>query len=508
MKHNLAKKAAVTILSLLFISFFGYFRTDLTTAFLGSFLFILCIAPVGLWLTKKTKHLPLYEAYSFLTFFQYWLPGGDEAGRIMNSPPELRQKILSILCLFLSVAAISYYTLLSHSPLVMRRSPFLNARLRLLSDVRFELLILFWLFVALSIFIDSPTATQRIPKDYYTIVRSVIASACALTLFSLSVAFGRNQLHTFFATAFFIGIGVLVTYDALSGFLISALTSFGVCILGYTLGTGRIPVVWCLVVLCFFSFLNLGKAEYRRLYWYEGKEAGPLTKLSDWYEASINELHSRQQGRKASQTIFERYDNTKVILTVVATTPGTLPFLNGKTYIDSLELFIPSFLYPNRKSVHQVMSEFGIRYGFLNHTQAKTTNIAIGAISEAWANGGWVCIVLVAAFIGCFCATGVLLTQDRQPDEIGFLLSVPFSLTIAAGLFDAMLFSGLMSFSHRVFGILGFVFLSSIVWGTTERSGSKSAERGAEPPRSGSPKTARPVMPEPAHPNLSSRKRR
>jgi len=253
-------------------------------------------------------------------------------------------------------------------------------------------------------------------------------------------------------------------------------------LLAYTLGAKRIPLLATGMGMLFFTFLNLGKAEWRDKYW-DGvatTSTDLVTMANDWLQASVRGLEARLTGSASSvqMTILERVDITAILSTILEQTPRTHPFLGGETYVNSLELFIPRYLKPDRMSNHDIMTDLGLRYGFYYTIEQALsgTNISVGPIAEAWANGGWLAVAAAGAFMGFFFGLGTSLAWGREPEEAGFLLAVPFAVLLSTGAMEFLMGATLMAFEHY---FLTTMIIIVLAWLAGRRSSMRLLSRGA-----------------------------
>ena len=306
-----------------------------------------------------------------------------------------------------------------------------------------------------------------VPYSLFPVVRTVLMSLGGLAIFFLAVQLGRGRMERFSRVSFFAALGICVFSNALSGFLVHAAGMLAIAFLAYTLGAKRIPLVAVGVGVLVFTFLNLGKAEWRDKYWGGGASADIITMADDWIQASIHGLEARltRSASSVQMTLLERVDITAILSTIIDQTPRTMPFMGGETYLRSVELFVPRFLNPDRMSNHDLMTEFGLRYGFYYTIEQALsgTNISVGPIAEAWANGGWLAVAAVGAFMGLFFGTGTWLAWGREPEEAGFLLTVPFAVLLSTGAMDFMLGATLMAFEHYFSVTFGIVCVAALL---------------------------------------------
>ena len=452
---HLIRALVIGILVVLYF-YSGFLSSDAASATWGFCLLLLAAGPGIAWLWKGQGHLPLFEVFAGAHLLYYWLPAGDRDGALLNSSAEFRGTFLMIVCLFLFSGSVVHFCLLA---LMRHRGAWTSALLsaRVVSSAGAGWMMgAIWASAAYYATLQLGWLMLVVPFSVFPVVRAVLMSMSGLAIFFLAVQLGRGRMTLASRVPFLVALGICVLSNVLSGFLVHAAGLLALAFLAYALGAKRLPVLAMGICLLLFSFLNMGKAEWRAKYWQGEASADPMTMATDWLQASIYALEARLTGSASSvqMTILERVDITAILSSIVEQTPRTLPFLEGETYIRGLELFVPRFIMPDRMSNHDIMTDFGLRYGFYYTAEQANagTNISVGPIAEAWGNGGWLAVALVGAFMGLFFGIGTSLAWGREPEEVGFLLTVPFAVLLSTGAMEFMLAATLMAF-EQYFGV-------------------------------------------------------
>lgn len=454
-----------TVVALFILS--GFMSADVPTAVWGLCLLVLAAGPGVVWLWKDRSHLPLFEVFAGAHLLYYWLPAGDRAGAVLNSSADFRETFLMVVSLFLFSGGFAHFAVLG---LLRRRGAWNPAVLstRVVSNTGAGwMMAAMWVTAAYYATLQLGWLTRVVPYSVFPVVRTVLMSLGGLATFFLAIQLGRGRMERFSRLSFFAALGICVLSNIFSGFLVHAAGMLAIAFLAYALGAKRIPLVAVGTGLLLFTFLNLGKAEWRGKYWEGGASTDVITMVNDWMQASMRGLEARLTGSASSvqMTLLERVDITAILSTIIEQTPRTHPFLGGETYVKSLELFIPRYLKPDRMSNHDIMTDFGLRYGFYYTIEQALggTNISVGPIAEAWANGGWLAVAAVGVFMGLFFAAGTWLAWGREPEEAGFLLTVPFAVLLSTGAMEFMLGATLMAFEHYFGVTLGIVCFAALV---------------------------------------------
>jgi len=474
--------AAIALAALFFLS--GFPRSDVPTAVWGLSLLLLAAGPGLAWLWKERSHVPLFEVFAGAHLLYYWLPAGDRTGALLNSPADFRETFLMVICLFLFSGAAVYFTMLG---LLRQRGGLRPVMLSacVISNTGTSagwLMGAMWVTAAYYATLQLGLLMMVVPYSLFPVVRSVLMSLGGLAIFFLAVQLGRGRMSSYARASYFTALGICVLSNVLSGFLVHAAGMLAIASLAYTLGAKRIPLLATGMGMLIFTFLNLGKAEWRDKYW-DGvatTSTDLVTMANDWLQASVRGLEARLTGSASSvqMTILERVDITAILSTILEQTPRTHPFLGGETYVNSLELFIPRYLKPDRMSNHDIMTDLGLRYGFYYTIEQALsgTNISVGPIAEAWANGGWLAVAAAGAFMGFFFGLGTSLAWGREPEEAGFLLAVPFAVLLGTGAMEFLMGATLMAFEHY---FLTTMIIIVLAWLAGRRSSMRLLSRGA-----------------------------
>ncbi|MBM3796081.1 MAG: hypothetical protein FJW31_18935 [Acidobacteria bacterium] len=453
-------------------------RVDGGTLGASLVLFVLTVLPGWLWLVRGMPHLPLWEAYAAAHVAYYWLPSGREQSDMLGQPPEIR-----IICLLgVSVFMLAGWTvqILVLRWAHLRQRPVWSLGGMAVSSGRST----DWAWWALwgcalySGMLYFGLVLRIVPQAIAPYMAALVRITGALGVFTLSVRMGREGFRPMHQVMFIGGLFAYSAFELLGGLMASSVVMCGNALFAYTLGARRLPIVSLAVSLAVLTFFNLGKSEWRIQYMDTYDSLSVTERLGDWIKFSWQAAEARLSGVRDEQvqTALERTDLSGILARVVATTPRDVPFWEGQTYSDGLQLLVPRFINPNRPELHAVMRDIGITYGFHSNVQASQgTNISVGPIAEAWMNRGWLALVLVGGCYGCFFAVGTIIALGRQAEQAGFLVGVSFFSFIVAGI-EHLSFTMFMSFLQSFGLTLGVLFVLSVF-----QSRSASAPRANMP---------------------------
>ena len=438
-------------------------RTDRGTAVASLLLFGLTVLPGLLWLVRGMPHLPLWEIYAAAHFAYYWLPSGREDSEMLDQPPEIRITCLLAVSVFLLAGWLVQILMLRWTQL--RRRALWSWGSVAVSDERHT----GWAWWALWGCAFYAGATyfglmwRILPPSIAPHAAATARIAGTLGVFFLGLRLGKVGSRPAHHLAFFVGLAAYSIFETLGGLMGSSVIMCGNALFAYTLGARRVPLGLIAVGLAFLTFFNMGKSDWRARYMHTFDSLSVAERLGDWVKFSWEAVEARLAGRpdEQVQTALERTDLTRVLARVVAETPREVPFWDGRTYSDGLQLLVPKFINPNRPELHSVMREIGITYSFhINVEMSQKTNISIGPIAEAWMNRSWQALGLVGAFYGLFFAAGTAIAKNRLPQQAGFLLGMSFFSFILNAL-EHLSMTSLMGVMQSLGITLGVMFVLS-----------------------------------------------
>ena len=269
-----------------------------------------------------------------------------------------------------------------------------------------------------------------------------------------------------------LGIGLFISFA--TGSLVTGLIMLIVAIVALSLGRAKIPWPAILIGLAIVSFLQLGKAEMRRIHWRHGPPVLTFEKIcsiyESWIPAAWNGLTSDENHSFNKQSLLNRANLIHMQALVMAQTPDRLPFLWGKTYLDIPICLVPRILWPEKPHGHISTETLGLYYGITNREQLRSTTIGLGLLSEAWANFGWGGILGLAVLFGVtmrYVANGCV---DAHPASVHRLLSIVW--VAQSFQIEQAMSSWLSSFVQAVFAIAIIVYPFT----HTKKLGSLAAE--------------------------------
>ncbi len=204
-----------------------------------------------------------------------------------------------------------------------------------------------------------------------------------------------------------IGIALVHLVGGLSSGWLGSVVNFGLTLGAfYVVIHRRIP--WTAIVLTIAStfFLQVGKNEFRSVYWNADASDDPLERAQFWLNASASSWMDSLQtggqadsGQLASRTL-ERASLLSQVAHVLELTPSQVPFQGGQTYEYLAITLIPRFLWPDKPSVSVANQYYQVAYGLTDQRSLESVSIAIGSMAEGYINFGWFGVVGIMFGIG------------------------------------------------------------------------------------------------------------
>jgi hypothetical protein len=255
--------------------------------------------------------------------------------------------------------------------------------------------------------------------------------ACYLTGYARGAGLLRGQRWLLAC----LGVLAATALSMSSLFLVGGVMDIAAVMLGYVLGTKRLPWAGIVVVFAVLSILNAGKGDVRDMYWERDSQTVRNASLmqipsmmTDWFVAGISNIGSAAKARRPS--LLERTSLLHMVLAVQEATPQVIPYLEGETYAMLPAMLVPRFLEPDKIESQAVLNLLSVRYGRESVEDTAKTTIGWGMVSEAYANFGNLGVVAVGAVFGALCGFLMRLSATAGPTSIAMLIAIASTLTL------------------------------------------------------------------------------
>lgn len=418
----------------------------------------LAALPGLLWAKRGRASLPVFETLMLTTANAYALPllnGHHEL--IFYRPEDITSAALAVL--LFQIAAIASYEMTRGRPSL---KPFWR------DDVVSED-VSRWLTYGMAlntIYAALSTFTELVPGEIASVLRAIFFGIGIICTFISSRRLGEGRLSPGERVFFLLNLVAQCVVMVSTLYLVGAVSTLLLALVGYISGSGRIPFIVAGVILFSLAVLHNGKPEMRAKYWEAGIQTQPtLVQLpaffAEWIHFGMERKESEDE--KIAGKLIERTSLFHLMCLVVSTTPSTQPFLDGETYRDIPAQFVPRILWPEKPLGHVSTSRLSVYYGLQTEEETLTTTIGFGMVTEAFANFGWWGVAGIGAFLGILIKKIQSWGQDSPLFSYGGLIivillawsfQVEFTLSIwLASLYQACVAVLLIPFGLRkVFG--------------------------------------------------------
>jgi hypothetical protein len=384
------------------------------------------VRPVLRWLHQGMQTIPAFESYSLMHFPYYFMPYMAGRGEFLLYPESVRLRVGCMVVLYLLVADWVFLKVVRRWG--ARPAPSGSWFLREVKGVRngSALWWAFWFWCAISVLMVLGWMPNM--GGAVNVVRSMQSVCGSAGSFFLSLRLGAGQLRPTERLMFNVLLVVGVFSSLGTGFLVGGTMMILTAVLGYTIGSGRVPV-WALAgSIAFLSFLHQGKSQMRERFWDAGKNYSerhynPFEVYGYWMGASYRTL-TQSVVDSQSEGFVERASLLRMLMIVGAEAPEFRPYLNGKTYLQIPQLFVPRILWPQKPRASLPMDTLGIYFGVHTQESADSTAIGFGHVAEAWANFGWVGVVLAGGGYALLMSAPAVLSLRSRQEQAGYLLGV------------------------------------------------------------------------------------
>lgn len=418
--------------------------------------------PVATWLREGARWVPAAELFFLLHLQFYVAPFVNAKEDVLTISPEIRLKTGFIIIVYLVFCRFIYSLFrIFASRTGISLIDVLNRDL----DFGPRKMVVWGGLVSWTIF-NIGLQQGWLPNlgANFNLVRTMFSSAGTLSIFILFYEMGASRLSRNENYLLLTLTVLCLTWSISSGFLLYATLQASVALVGYSISRKKVPILAMLFSVSILAFLHIGKAEMRAQYWEQGRNYSTQEKsiwdvYEFWVAASWDRLTDPDVSERKVPSIFDRGSLLQYLSRVVEETPDVRPHINGRTYIESFSGFVPRFIWPDKPSANAANDYLSIYYEFLTEEGSQTTSVATGAISEAWANWGWVGIGLIGMTMGLILCIPSGLSINSSPLHMRFLLSIPF-IPFAINL-ELILGHGLQSLLQGLFASFICLFLIS-----------------------------------------------
>jgi hypothetical protein len=397
---------------------------------------------IYLWCAGKAFGVPIFPMFSATYLWTCALPLLNETPGIFIYTGSERFIASITVTGFLLLATLTWY---GFQTLTKNTQP--KNYYRALETKKGELIFLGVLLLGNFFTVFSSARWLDVDQGLFSIIRGAILGLVAISSFIMAYQFGRRNLSRSKAILYLVLITVQIIANAASLLLVGSLTLFLISVIGYSLGKGKLPLVFIVIMLSLFTVLHAGKSDIRSLYWQQSVE--PLeyvSRYAEWINFGVNRLFSKEDSQvEAQQSLLERSSILQQILLTQSATQKGQPLLNGATYAIVPQLLIPRIFNPEKITSHEGTTILNIHYGRQTREDTLSTTIGWGLLAESYANFGFLGCALLALICGVVYGYIGLLSHNAPIFSDRFLFAIlffsySFQTEFTAGVYIAALF--------------------------------------------------------------------
>lgn len=427
----------------------------------GLLLALISLYPFYFWLLGWSQGLPIWPVFAMVNGVTSALPMIQDPETLQNySTTEI---VIGGMTMggFLALGTVVWLSMGATPPKV-------PARVLMIAREHSERYLFGFIVAGLIFQLNQLEGWIAFPGNTMQILRGVSVALNTMGIFVLAFYDGRGLLPKSQS----LWLAVLATLTALASaaglIMATAIVPVAMLLMGYTLGSGRIPWRALAAVFVIAAVLHPGKFAMRKLYWGEERPQFSVSMLPqfymDWFTYGLEEMGLVQDVNRGFEdeskvsSIFERSGNLHMLLLVQQKSPEEVPFLGGITYEPIPRLLIPRFIDSEKGYSHAGNIMLTVNYGVQTIEQTKTTSIYWGLVPEAYANFGYVGVGVLAIVMGAFYSTITRLTVGVPMTSLRFVLGL---LILGAatkadtmGVFITQQFQGVMGVTLAAFVLM------------------------------------------------------
>jgi hypothetical protein len=360
------------------------------------------------WKRRADEQLPVFAVISFMYWIYYALSlfWGARTVSGVNGPFERLVSEESLTwSLVLAVLGVSAIWLGINTRLGKRLVPTALPELKPgLSSLHYLRLVLV-VSTLLSLWEGFPYIAGAGGRQALTIVVSTVPVLAFAILFRNVLVGAAEPVDRLFVLGF-LALRLLVGLS--SGWLGSFAGLIVVCAAIYLAEKRRIPRFALIMVILFTLFFQVGKQEFRQVYWYGDTETSKIDRVRFWSDASLGKWHeaaSDATGEGLAEAInlsLSRVSLLTQTANVVELTPSVVPYQGGQMYSYLLVTWIPRVLWPAKPSMSEANRFYQVTYGLSTQEGLETVAIGVGVMTEAYVSFGWLGVIGIMFLMGIF----------------------------------------------------------------------------------------------------------
>ncbi len=401
---------------------------------LGSIMIWASLRPSILWSIVRYKSIPLLEVYVLLIGFYYAIPmimGINDSFRAIKLDQDVRIEVGLIAILSIIAVQIGW----NRSRRTRKRD--IPLKIRVIPHKTAVNIFIFFLITSVLYQIATQLGYTyqyigvSLSNAANILMTSVLGTVSNYVLCRLIGEGTLNKKLTYMTFALILIGTITIAYNLM---LLRVIEWILPAILGYILGSGRIPWKTMILLLVSISFLSIGKGAARTIYWDYGYVSTIRTTIPNiasrflhWSQLSW-EYYTEDTKASRHTTLMTRINLSGMVGIIVKKTPDDIPYLYGETYSMLPIMLMPRVFWPDKPSGHAATELLGFRYGVHEHGKVISTSIGLGLLGEAYANFGFIGTIVLSYLIGSMFGIAFRFAAYAPPLSLrGFILIVLLS---------------------------------------------------------------------------------
>jgi hypothetical protein len=368
---------------------------DQLQIFLGLLVVILGFLPGLIWVRHARFELPAFETFMVTMVPAYGIPLVSGHDQLLTYDRDTITKTAIAVLLFQAVAITTFLktTAKPKRTALWRKNAVSGEISKYLG---------YGMFLAIA-YTLAENFTNWIPDNLEGPIRAVCFGLGIIATFVGCRRWGQGELPHYKKTGFALQLAVLVASSLVSLFLVQALSTLLLALLGYVSGSKKFPLAATVILLPLFAVLHQGKSAMRDKYWGGNAPLPTIADLPAFFGEWINDglLPAPNGGATLEKhTLLDRTSLIQIICLVVSVTPDKRPYLYGETYAQVPGQFVPRIFWPEKPVGHISTYTLAIYYGLQRVEDTQRTTIGFGLLAEAYANFGFGGICMIGYVFG------------------------------------------------------------------------------------------------------------
>lgn len=388
---------------------------------------VAAFCPLFVWARRSVLGLPIMPIYALMCLAYYAMPfaGGHPATEEYDLAAKL--EAAGTVAAMILVMTLIWMKLAKPAPLRLHV-------VKMLAPGKRTVWVLFVFLIGAVLFQSNVLLYLiDVTSGFYGVLRAVLLTLGMLSLFCLSFFFGSGYLKGV-SRYLFLGLAViLLSYQMASLYLIVAAQFGFAALIGFFLGSGRVPWKLLVSVAAILTVLQAGKMDMRLKYSEsDGPPPSTMELLGEWVTTGVaNAIDPDHIVSNQTVPLAHRISLIQMLLRTQARAPDEVEYLYGSSYVGIPLLLVPRIIWPERPTTSELLIQLNEHYGLLDRESAEGVSIGWGLLPEAYANFGLLGCLLLGAVLGLI---------------IGFIqrLCGRFSILSARGMIGMLVIFGLM----------------------------------------------------------------